>query len=52
MSKVGKNQDTHIHIRIEEELKNRFVELTKQQGDKYSKVLRELILDYVKRYKE
>lgn len=44
------NQNTNINIRIPKYLKNKFVEVTKKQQVPYSKVLRNMMKEYIAQY--
>lgn len=46
------NQNVNINIRCPKYLRTQLDEIAKEQNTKYSKILRQLIKDYIKQYKE
>lgn len=46
------NQNVNINIRCPRYLRTQLDEIATEQGTNYSKILRQLIKDYIKQYKE
>lgn len=44
------NNDTHLHMRIETKLLEEFKKVCYTQDKKYAKVVRSLIVEYIKEY--
>lgn len=44
-------QNSNLNIRLSKSLKDSFVKICKEQNTNYSKLLREFIREYLKRYK-
>lgn len=42
-------QDTNINIRISKKLRDKFIEVSKQNGLSYSMIVRNLIKDYIEK---
>lgn len=42
-----KSQDSNINIRVSKELKDKFVDICKEQGVSYSKLLRKFMKEYI-----
>ena len=47
VSKMEKKYNTNLNIRIEDDLKKKFIEVTEKQDVKFSHVIRNFIQDYV-----
>ena len=50
MSKMEKKYNTNLNIRIEDDLKKKFIEVTEKQDVKFSHVIRNFIRDYITKY--
>ena len=50
MSKIEKKYNTNLNIRIEDDLKKKFIEITEKQDVKFSHVIRNFIKDYITKY--
>ena len=50
VSKMEKKYNTNLNIRIEEELKKKFIEVTESKDVKFSHVIRNFIQDYITKY--
>ena len=50
VSKMEKKYNTNLNIRIEDDLKKQFIEITEKQDVKFSHVIRNFIKDYITKY--